>query len=164
MENKNHCIHSSFRYYFPCLILDITGIVGRNKEEQEIFKLLRKHRKISLYSIVGKTALDKHFKKHFSFENLKINIGCRFSFKENYYLNIFHNFILEIYLDTKLVEKIEKFYQENTDMSLAKMKEFERLIKQKYPIRMKISRNIKKARKLRKQLSKDFYLPNYIEI
>jgi hypothetical protein len=95
---------------------------------------------------------------------LRANTGNSLSFQQNYYVNVFDDFILEIYLSEKIVKKIENFYQNNNEMSLANMKEFEKIIKEKCPVRMKISRNERRALKLRKQLSKDFYLPSNFEI
>lgn len=135
-------------------------MIGRSKEDVEMFKLIQRERKRVFYSVAGKTELDKKFKKQFTSKSAKINIGNTLPFKQNYYLNVFEDFIIEVYLDNKLVKKIENFYQKYDDITLANMLEFENLIKEKYPVRMKISRNTKKAAKLRKQLSKDFYIPN----
>jgi hypothetical protein len=139
-------------------------IIGRSKEDIEMFKLIQRERKLVFYSVSGKTELDKKFKKQLTSNSAKINIGNTLPFKQNYYLNVFDDFILEIYLDKKLTEKIENFYKKHNDITLANMTEFENLIKEKYPVRMKISRDKKKAAKLRKQLSKDFYIPSEYEI
>lgn len=133
-------------------------IIGRNNEEKEIFKLLQKHRKKAFYSVAGNTSLDISFKKNCSNELLSININNELSFKQNYYLNIFGDYIIEVYLDKKLAENIEKFYQEYTKLTRENIAFFEKLIGEKYPVRMKISKNIDKAESLKKKLSKDFYL------
>jgi len=139
-------------------------ILGRHKEELEIFKLIKEQQKMGYYVISGKTDLDKDFKKKFTSDFLRVNIGNDLSLKQNYYLNVFDDYIIEVFLHKKLSEKIEIFYQNHLKISPENIFEFENLIKEKFPVRMKISKNKKRATKLRKQLAKDFFVPGEYEI
>lgn len=93
-----------------------------------------------------------------------ININNKLPFKQNYYLNIFGDFIIEVFLDKKLTHKIEDFYQNHETLTKENISEFEKLINEKYPVQMKISKNKDKAHLLRKKLSKDFYLTGGVNV
>lgn len=132
--------------------------IGRYVEEKEIFTFLEKQNKKALYTISGNTSLDRSFKRDFSTKVLRINTGNNLGFKQNYYLNIFNDYIIEVFLDDELTRKIEQFYQDYKELTEENISEFENLIAQKYSIRMKVSKNKEKSAKLRKRLSKDFYI------
>jgi len=139
-------------------------ILGRREEELEIFKLIHRYRKTGYYCIAGNTSLDKEFKKKYTTEFIRVNIGNQLPFKNNYYLNVFGDTIIEIYLDTKLARHIDDFYQSHSKASRENIQDFKKLIQEKFPVRMKISKNKKRAAKLRKQMAKDFYIPGHLTI
>lgn len=134
-------------------------VVGRIKEEKEIFKVFSEKGKLAYYSIAGETLLDKKFKQQFSTDFLIVNIGNTIFKKENYYLNVFGDFIIEVFIDIKLAKMIDSFYRETEKLEPESIAYFEELIAKKYPVRMKISKNKERANKLCKKLSKDFYIP-----
>jgi len=139
-------------------------VIGRSKEEEKMFNLFEENNKTAFYTISGDTQLDKLFKKTSSNNVLKINIGNNIPLKQNYYVNIFSDYIIEVYLNKELTNNIENFYQKNTTLTKKNIKYFENLINEKYPVRMKISKNKDKASLLRKKLSKDFYIPSEYKI
>ena len=138
--------------------------VGRKDAEQDIFKQFIAKKKYALYSIAGKTSLDKEFKKDWTNPFVSITTGSSTVFSDNYYLNIFDNIIIEVFIDETLTKKIEGFYQENHQTTPENIRSFENLISEKYKVRMKISKNTKKAFTLRKKLSRDFYLPKHLTL
>ncbi len=138
--------------------------IGRKNEEIDIFKQFKTKNKYAFYSIHGKTKLDQLFKKDWTHELVSISMGSPSFGPSNYYLNIFDDLIIEVFIDENLAAKIENFYQNNQELTTENTLFFERLISQKYKIRMKISKNTKKASLLRKKLSKDFYIPKHLEL
>ncbi len=138
--------------------------IGRNDVEKNIFKEYQVQNKRGYYLIQGKKELDKEFAKTWKNDHVSITIGDRTSFPHNYYLNVFDDFIIEVYLDMKLANKIEEFYSIHTKLTSENIIAFENLIKEKYPVRMKISRKKNKALILRKKLSKPFFIPKTLNI
>jgi hypothetical protein len=136
----------------------------RREEELDIFKQFIAKKKYALYSIAGKTLLDKEFKKDWTNDFVSISTGSATLFADNYYLNIFDSIMIEVFIDEALSNKIEKFYQEHQKTNSENISVFEHLISQKYKVRMKISRNTKKASALRKKLSKDFFVPKGLSL
>ena len=138
--------------------------VGRKEEEQDIFKQFIAKKKYALYSIAGKTPLDQEFKKDWTNPFVSVSTGSTTVFADNYYLNIFDNIMIEVFIDEALSNKIAKFYQENQKTTPENIQAFEHLISQKYKVRMKISRNTKKSSALRKKLSRDFFVPKQLSL
>ncbi|HYC34250.1 MAG TPA: hypothetical protein VEC13_00805, partial [Candidatus Paceibacterota bacterium] len=139
-------------------------ILGRESVEREILRDSEKKQIYIFFMIQGNTALDQQFKKDWRGDYISININDKNKFNSNYYLHMFDDFLIEVFLDKRLSDRIEEFYRKNMKLDKENQTEFERLVSEKYPIRMKISRNKKKAALLRKKLSKDFYLPSEIKI
>lgn len=138
--------------------------IGRKNEEIDIFKQFKAKNKFALYSIHGKTALDQEFRKDWTTDHVSISTGSSVEYPPNYYLNIFDSIILEVFIDEKLASKIERFYQENKKLNAENTTTFVNLISQKFKVRMKISRNAKKASILRKKISKDFYIAKHLSL
>lgn len=131
-------------------------VVGREKIERDILERLSSNGIYSFFTIGGDTLLDKDFREKWRSENVQINIADK-RFPFNYYLQIWNDFIIEIYIDKNLAKEVESFYQ-------SEGKSFEDVLKKKTPIRMKISRNKNKAHVLRKKLSKDFFVPKELKM
>ncbi len=138
--------------------------IGRIDVEKNIFKEYLVQNKKAYYLIQGKTELDKEFSKTWKNDNVSIAIGDKTSFAHNYYLNVFDDFIIEVFIDMKLANKIEGFYAAHSKATEEDIVKFENLIKQKLPVRMKISRKKDKAKLLRKKLSKTFFIPKDLNI
>jgi hypothetical protein len=139
-------------------------VIGRSQVEIDIFEKFKKTGKHGFFVIGGNTALDKEFKKTWTNSHVSINLDNTIRFPSNYYLNIFDDFIIEVYIDIVLARNIDEFYKINSKVTAEKTEEFEKLIAQKYPVRMKISRKKKKASALRKKLAKEFFIPQHLNI
>ncbi len=137
--------------------------VGRTEVEKEIFNEYERHDKYIFHTIGGRTALDRAFLKEWGSKRVQINMDENF-LPQNYYLNVFGDFIVEVFFDDAIVGKIEAFYQKYETLTPENTKEFEKLLEEKYPVRMKISHKKKKAAELRKQLSKEFYVPEHLNL
>jgi hypothetical protein len=134
-------------------------VLGRTHVEQSVFRQFQLKKKYALYAIQGTTALDRAFKKDWVNSHVSIHVGDDNNFPTHYYVNVFDDFILEVFVDKQVAAAIEDFYENTKTLSAAKITEFESLITKNYPVRMKLSRNKKKALVLRKKIAKNFYLP-----
>lgn len=139
-------------------------IIGRSEVEREILKDYTHKKKRAFFAIAGSQLLDQQFKKEWRNEFIAVNIADKNAFAQNYYLHIFDDFIIEVYLDKELTKKIDEFYKNNTDLKQENKETFEQVVSVKAKVRMKISRNKSKSATLRRRLSKDFYIPEEIKI
>ncbi len=134
-------------------------IIGRAEVEKDIFEGFQSNKKYCFFTTLYTSPIDMEFKKKWANKYVSISTNNKLGFKPNYYLNVFGDFILEIFIDKKLASDIEKFYKENDKITDENAKKFQSLISKKHPIRMKVSKNTEKAEEFRKKLSKDFYIP-----
>lgn len=139
-------------------------VIGRKQEEANIFKEFEEKDRKAFYTIAGKTPLDMEFKKQWRSAHVAINVGSDITFPSNYYLNVFGDFVVEVFVDERLAGEIDAFYRQNTILDESGIAFFEEMIARKRPVRMRISRKPKKAGVLRKRLAKDFFIPQELSI
>lgn len=138
--------------------------VGRIQIEKDIFWEFQEKNKYAFFITRGETPLDMEFKKTWKNDYVSISTDNKLKFENSYYLNIFKDFIIEVFLDEKLTKEIDNFYKNTPKLNPENIKLFENLLSKKYPVRMKISRKKEKASLLRKKLSKDFYIPKHLKL
>ena len=131
---------------------------SRKNSEKEYYKSFNE-RKINLYqSIQNESLFDKEFKKEFSSEYIKINTGEKIENKNTNHIAIFGDYITTTVLSKNITDKIDKLYKEEKDLNIFKEKFLKIEIENKNA-RLIVERNKKKAKMLRKKLSKNFYIP-----
>lgn len=138
--------------------------IGRHQIEKFTFEEFQEKNKFGFFITRGTTALDMEIKKTWNSDRISISTNNKINFANNYYLNIFKDFIIEVFIDKRIMKEIEEFYKNNSKINAENMKTFEALFSKKYSVRMKISRKKKKASLLRKKLSKDFYIPKHLQL
>lgn len=138
--------------------------VGRRDAELDIFRQFTSKKKYAFYSVAGKTQLDQDFRKNWAGVYASVATGSSIIFTDTYYLNIFDDIIIEVFIEENLAKKIEEFYQINIKLTPENIQMFEKLISDKYKVRMKISKNTKKSSTLRKKLLRDFYVPKQLQV
>lgn len=134
-------------------------LIARHESERRLFDDLRKDGRLLLVTIGHNDTLDQIVRKEFDQELSQYAIDTEFHFKEDYYLNIFGDYIIEVHLDKNVSKNISKFYTEEKVISAESTAKLQRIISQKGQNRLVVSRNKKKANELRKKLSKNFYIP-----
>jgi hypothetical protein len=132
-----------------------------SRTETEIFWLnhFKKQRKMMLFTISGKTPLDKKFQKNWSSEYVKINTGESYGLKKNQYLSVIGDYVFELTTDDAFAHRIELFFQENDYIDDIAQKQINAISKQKYKSKLKLSKNKKKADAWRRKYKQDFYVP-----
>ena len=133
--------------------------IGRSEVERNIFKQHETKGKHMFYTIGGTTSLDMLFKREWENSFVSIYTTNERLYPSIYYLHVFEEFIIEVFVREELAAQIEKFYADTETIKPESVTFFEKIITNQSPVRMKISRKKKKAGLLRKKLSKDFLLP-----
>jgi hypothetical protein len=146
--------------WYPHQIFGVT----RDEHEADIISLIKKSGKLALFAIDGSTSLDQKFKREWQQDHLSITTGSKARYSQNQFINVFGDILIEIFMDNKLSQAIELFYQENKELTTENVKAFEDIIAAPHKIRMKISRSKKKSSAIRKKIARDFYIPKPFKV
>jgi predicted transcriptional regulator len=134
-------------------------LVARPESELEIFRLIHENNKNLIIYVSGDTPLDKKIGKMLIYDSQQYFSGGEYLFpKENYYINIFDDFVIEAWIDPGTAKKIDKFFEEETEVTPHGMDELQDIISQKGKNKFKISRNKRKAEQLKRKIGKYFYI------
>jgi hypothetical protein len=138
----------NFWYLFP----------GRKESDRDYYKYLIKNKQYIFGLIGGKTPLDKMLKQEYGHEFVKFHFDDNFPFPRRGHVTIIGPYIITACISNKLSTIVDKLYSEIEDFIDFENKIKSLLVK---PGRMLLSveNNIQKAKKLRKRIAKDFYVP-----
>ena len=135
-------------------------MLARPETEKLLFGNIAGKGKQILATIGGTTFLDKMVSREFDGTVMQYHATDELLFdKRNYYLNIFDDFLIEAYLDENVTKKIDAFYQETKIWNKGSEEQLKKIIGSESKNKLVISRNRKKAEKLKKSLGKYFYIP-----
>ena len=137
-------------------------LLARSESEKYMYKWIGKKRPKTYYAIGENTDLDKLVRKNYSSEAIEFSVGSKMGFKDNYYLAIMGNYLIETFLDKKLADRIDNIYNkvENEKEAARKIKEITSV---KSRFKIVVSINSEKAAKLKKKFEKIFFIPKEIK-
>ncbi len=131
-------------------------LLARQESETLLLKQAEQNGHPWYQYIAHKTSLDDFTKSFFKKPNLA-HTQAKHYFKENYYVNIFGDFLIEVVLDPKTEQAINNFYQVHTEWNNTAKSEITKIISHmKGRNKLTISRNAKKAGKIKRMLGKYF--------
>ncbi len=134
-------------------------LLARHDSEKAIFDRITKTGKQVLVIAGGNTILDKNLTKEFDGKISQYYPTDEMIFeKRNYYLNIFDDFIIEALIDEDVAKKIDAFYQTTSTWNKESEIVLKRIIETEGKNKLTISRNNKRAEKLKKIFKKYFYI------
>lgn len=134
-----------------------TSII-RKSADSEWAKTAIESSNLTLFAIGQENLQNRAYKNKHSKGNLQINIGKTYNFPTGYYLNVFNDYIVELILPKEVDDKITELFKKHTDKTVL----HEMLIEAgvyNCKIKLTVKRNRKKAQRLSKRISKDFYIP-----
>lgn len=133
--------------------------LARADSERAIFNKITKTGKQILLVAGGTTFLDKSISKEADGTLFQYYPTNEILFeKRNYYVNIFGDFIIEAWLDEDVSKKIDAFYDAATTWTDTSRSNLQKIISETGKNKLTISRNTKKAAKLKNILGKYFYI------
>jgi hypothetical protein len=138
-------------------------MVARHETERVLFDEIKNEGK-KLYLLCGnKDPLDAHIANEFDGEFLHYYMHAVPLFpKNNYYLNIFDDFIIEAWLDPNVGNQIDSFYKQTMSFNDSVREKLQTIVNTKGKNKITISRNSKKANKLRGIFKKYFIIKNKV--
>lgn len=130
-----------------------------HSEEWQIRKAHKNN--IQYLAVTGNnTLMDKEARKIIqSLPGIQTNNLDRPMFKKkNYYLNIFGDILIEVYIDMKTANRIEDFFQTYSRLTKEVVQTLDSILKDRGRNRIIVSRNSSKSVKITKKLGKDFWI------
>ncbi len=137
-------------------------ISERTQSEADYFTGFAKAQHFAFFVIGNETQLDQNFKKQFQDEYLQIDTWRKSSLRENNYLTIIDDYIIDTILSNKMTEAIRKYYSSALPLEDATI-QLNMVLLEPSKSKIKIERNRKKANLLRKKLSKNFFIPKALK-
>jgi hypothetical protein len=134
-------------------------LLARNENEREVIKTTIEKGHPFLLTAGGNTFLDKYVRRYYDNELDQYYCMEEPPFEENnYYLNVIGDFLIEVWLDKDVAMKVEKFYQTIKTWNINIPLDLRKILNTKGRMRIVISRNHKKAEKIKKSFKKYFVL------
>jgi hypothetical protein len=146
LKPKTTLLFFSPHYWFPLI---------RASSEQSLIRTLtsRGHTWLQLNGYTEH--LDKNLRKYFPLKEIEYHAD---NIKEENYINIFEDYILEITLDKKASRYIAEWYENNSTCDKENIEALEQVLKIKGVYKLKISKNKNKLTKFRKLFKKYFVI------
>ena len=130
---------------------------SRKKSEYDYYKSFSEQKTYAFALFGGNTIHDVFMKKELQNEYMQVAVGVE-HFSKIDYPTIFGDYIITTRISPRLAVEIEKCYQESPNTKILE----ERLHAigiEKKKVKLIIERDKEKAKKLRKKLSKEFFVP-----
>jgi len=132
-------------------------LLARNENEKNVFKTITEKGHRLLLTVGNNTFLDRYIKKYFDNNFSQYHIKDKPLFAEsNYYLNIVGDFLIEVWMDKKITDKIDKYYQEIKSWDEESNGRLKEIIEEESKMKIVISKNHKKAEKIKSSLRRYF--------
>ncbi|MFA4872151.1 MAG: hypothetical protein WC610_03815 [Patescibacteria group bacterium] len=132
---------------------------ARQETEQTLIKTMNEKTRQVLITVAHSNPLDRELKKKFGSDLLQYNISDKKIFdKQDYYFNIFGDCLIEVFIDQKISEQIDKFFEKTKFFDDKASEELLEIVSRSGKNKLVISRNKKKVEKYKKTLSKNFYI------
>ncbi len=132
--------------------------IAREASERSTFSIPYKSGIPTLLLIGHTDPLDKDTKKKMENELLQYHMKEMPRLKGNYYVNIFNDYLIEVWLSQKAAVAIDSWYKKTKILTEDARQELQAIINKEERSRMRISRDKKRATRLAKLFKKDFVL------
>ncbi len=131
-------------------------LIVRRKTEKQLMQESKKTGHPWLQIIANNTPLDLKARNEFKGDMNRCQVLTHNTFSENYYVNIFGDFLIEAWLDKDTSSKIDSVYKNNSELEKASLMLSEIVTNNKGKNRLRISCNQRKAQKIKKLFGKYF--------
>ncbi|MBI4600167.1 hypothetical protein HY732_04605 [Candidatus Uhrbacteria bacterium] len=133
---------------------------SRNPSEIAIIDFCKQRGMPLLLTAGHNTPIDRSSKKFMDGTHAQYHVRTKPLFqKDNYYINVFGEFIIDVWIDKKLHDDIERLYHAGPRVTKEWIDRLEALNTLKGKSVLVVSRNPKRAELLKKKLLRNFYIP-----
>ena len=132
-------------------------LIRRENERKFIDQAIRNKRRLFV-TVLGGTYLDAYIDKEFAGQEYALYDRSPKSlpFETNYYVNIIDDFLIEVWMDKDISRAVDGFYEKTKSFGPKEKEELMRIASGQSRTRFVVSRNKKRADKLKKLFSKNF--------
>lgn len=170
---QNPIVADTFWTHALYILLDITPqqsplflynphewfLIARRENELAFIKDTKEKGRLFLMVVGDKEPLDKTISGDFDGTNSQYYMSEKpFFKKKNYYINILGDFIIEVWIDSLVAQKIEDIYKNSSKLTNEVKEEMVKILEMKGRTKIVISRNNKKSERLQKMFKKYFYI------
>ncbi len=171
---KNAHLMDSFWWHASALLLETQSaqepvyiyhthewfLHARRNTELGFIRYIKDNRRTLFLAVSRNTPLDKLAAKDFDGTTAQYYMYSVSPFpKNNYYLNVFNDYIFEVWLDKSMSSELDALYRNTKTITPEILEQIKSLTSKPGKSRMIISRNTKRAEKLKKLLGKHFFVP-----
>lgn len=133
---------------------------SRNPSEIAIIDFCKRRGPLLLLTAGHNTPIDHAASKFLTGDHAQYHVRTKpLLSRENYYINILGEYIIDVWIDKNLHDHIERLYHTEERVTKEWVDRLESLNTLKGKSKLTISRNPKRADDLRKKLSRPFYIP-----
>jgi hypothetical protein len=139
-------------------------VLKTNLKENEdfLFDWLKEGGRQVYFTVGHGTFLDKKFRKDYSSEEFEIAIDEKTNYPENLYINVIGKYVIEMKNSKEFAEKLNAIYENSIGENEASEK-IKILLKAKHKIKMILSCDKQKAKRIRSKLGKNFLIPKELK-
>jgi len=135
-------------------------LLARTENEKNLMDNVTEQGRLYLMTVGNKYPLDRYVGKYFDGTKAQYFFSEKKLFaKNNYYLNIIGDYLIEVWLDPIITKKLDELYKQAEQFTEKEQIALQEIVTLRSRSKLKISRNSKKALRLKKLLSRAFYLP-----
>jgi hypothetical protein len=132
-------------------------LIARKESELSIIKEAIRREIYWVQLIAGKEPLDIEVKKYFDGKYARCHMLGEDIFDKGYYANCFGGFLIEVWLDSRVVDEIERIYTTSKGVNINVVSLLQKVIEgEGYSHKMKITKNSKKVLKFKNLFKKYF--------
>ncbi len=133
---------------------------ARRNTELDFIRYIKNKRRTLFLAVSRNTPLDKLAAEDFDGNTAQYYMYPTPPFpKNNYYLNVFNDYVFEVWLDKAMSNELDSLYLNAKTITPNTLEEIKLLISKSGKSRMIISRDQNRAEKLKKFLGKHFIIP-----
>jgi hypothetical protein len=132
---------------------------ARQETEQTLIKTMNEKNKQVLITVANNDPLDRELKRKFGSDLLQCDISDKPLFeRQNYYFNVFGDFLVEVFIDQIIAKQIDEFFKKTKEFDDKAREDLSKIVSKSGRNKLIISRNYKKAAKYKKTLSRNFFI------
>lgn len=128
----------------------------RKESEEKFFRSFEKNKRFAFFRVGGTTFADKEYRQTYSGEYLKIDITDKRILGDH--ISVVEDYIITTKLEKNIESQIDNVFAEKTDTENIQ-ESLEKILSKKQKVKLAIERNKEKAKKYRKKISENFYVP-----
>lgn len=132
----------------------------RRQSEIDYIKKFTIDKRYCFFLLGKENTQHKDFKQLYQSDYMRISLKAK-GFSDRDYIAVVADYIVTTKLSPAIVKTIENIYTSTKPEDLSK--KIEKIFAKSAAIKLKIERNENKAKKLRKKISKDFYVPKELK-